>query len=291
MKRAALFTQKAHKKTEGSLFPALLFCLLAYAFLSLGQSVLFLLLSLFLGELAAPLSMLGTAAVFLPVFFYLRFFEKSSLARVYIKKEGCLWRYAFGFFFGIILAAILFSLFLLFDMYELLGVKEGGALSVFLLLLVYIVQGGAEELLCRGLCMSVLCDRLGGTGGAFVSAVAFSLLHIMNPHISLLGLLNIFLFGLLFASLTQRSQSLAPAAAMHTGWNFFLSLCGLQVSGQSAFGARLSLIKKSSFFTGAGFGPEGSPLLSVLLLLALLILAFLPPRASGIKGKGLNPIS
>ncbi len=276
MKLSRLFPQQTRAESEGSISAAFLFCLLSYSFLILGQSLFSLLLVPFLGAIGEPLSLLGTAAAALPILFFVRFFEKRPIAELYIKKEGFFLQYVVGLCLGVLLAAVLFGLLLLFGAYEWGGMEKGGLLGAAVLLPVYAVQGGAEEVLCRGFCMSSLCRRFGGVVAALFSAAFFSLLHIANPAVSAIGILNIFLFGLLFASLTQRSQSLAPAAAMHAGWNFFVSLCGVQVSGNSAFGAQISLIPRIPLWTGGAFGVEGSPLLSILLLLAICVLFFVP---------------
>ncbi len=273
MKLLHLFPASARGKSEAALFVALIFSLLSYLFLSLGQLVSYLLLSAASSPMTEPLSLLGTAAVVFPVFVYMRLLQKRPLSEIYIGKKGGFLQYGLGLFLGILLAAVLVGLLLLFGAYVWGGRTEGEASALPLMLLAYAVQGGAEELLCRGLLMSALCERFGGKSAAFLSAAFFAILHVMNPAVSLLGLLNIFLFGLLFASLTQKTESLALAAAMHAGWNFFISLLGAQVSGNAAIGAQISLVSRAPLWTGGAFGPEASPLLSVLLLLALALLS------------------
>ena len=63
MKLSHLFPASARGKSEAALFVALIFSLLSYLFLSLGQLVSYLLLSAASSPMTEPLSLLGTAAV------------------------------------------------------------------------------------------------------------------------------------------------------------------------------------------------------------------------------------
>ena len=159
----------------------------------------------------------------------------------------------------------------LFGAYAYVGIRTDAFLYLPLLFLGYLVQGSAEELLCRGFLMSALSARFGGVISAGVSALFFSLMHIFNPALSVFGILNIFLFGLFFASLTQKTGSILPACLFHAGWNFFLSLIGVQISGITPVYSLLVLEIKKDFLAGGGFGPEASPVLCILLFMLLCV--------------------
>ena len=249
---------------------AVIAVLLSYLLLSLAPSLLLLLLRSAVPSLAGELALLGTAAVLLPIFGYCRLSMRSAKSTLYLERlrARCV-----GFFFlGAGLMLLLSVLLLALGAYRLEGFDPSALPYAALLLAVYLVQGSAEELLCRGLLMRSVSARFGGTLAALVSAAFFSLMHIFNPSVSFLGLFNIFLFGLVFASVTQKSQSLLGACLLHAGWNFCVQLLGVQVSGSEARHSLVCLSSDMPFLSGGAFGPEASPLLTLLLLLLLLFM-------------------
>jgi membrane protease YdiL (CAAX protease family) len=177
-----------------------------------------------------------------------------------------------GLLFGIGILVLFLAALLLLGVYTYVGMAEGAA-YILPLLAFFLVQGSAEELLCRGGLMPVLSSCFGGTAAAVGSALVFSLMHAMNSGVSFFAFLNIFLFGLFFASVTQRTESVFPACGLHAGWNFAQSLLGLPVSGNASPYALFCFEGRVSLWSGGAFGPEASPILTPLLL-ALLAVTF-----------------
>ncbi len=185
------------------------------------------------------------------------------------KKGKALLGLFIGLLFGAFTLTLLALALVLLGAYAYGGFASVKVMPVLLLFLFYLLQGSLEELLCRGILMPVLSVHLGGGAAAVGSAVFFSLMHIENPGVTPLALLNVFLFGLWFASVAQRSQSLFPVFGLHAGWNFAESIFGLQISGITSPHALLHLESRISWLSGGAFGPEGSPILTVFLLLFL----------------------
>lgn len=265
-----LFPEKPSQNAP-DLAPAGIAVLLSYLLLLLSPSLLLLLLQPIAPSLTGALALLGTAAVLLPIVGYCRLSGQSVKRTLYLEAPRAR---SVGFFFlGVGLMLLLAALLLIFGAYRLVGFDFSALPYAALLLAVYLVQGSAEELLCRGLLMRMLSERFGGTPSALVSAAFFSLMHIFNPSVSFLGLLNIFLFGLVFASITQKSQSLLGACLLHAGWNFCVQLLGVQVSGNEAEHSLVRLSSDMPFLSGGAFGPEASPLLTLLLFIVILFLS------------------
>ncbi|MFN3742715.1 MAG: lysostaphin resistance A-like protein [Anaerolineales bacterium] len=141
----------------------------------------------------------------------------------------------------------------------------------FLFLPAWIVQGAAEEVLIRGWMLPVFSLRHGVKAGIFVSAVSFALLHILNPGLTRLALLNLALFGIFAALYALKEGNLWGICALHAAWNWSLSnLFGLSVSGMESDFSLLSLrIEGEQWLTGGTFGPEGGIVVTFLLLLAI----------------------
>src|SRR5690625_4311145 len=105
-----------------------------------------------------------------------------------------------------------------------------------------------------------------------VSALVFSLVHGGNPNVSLLGLINIALVGLLFAYMFDVTNSLLLPIGYHITWNFFQgAVFGFPVSGIAPYGMyKIDVSNGIDFLTGGTFGLEGGVLATILILLGFI---------------------
>lgn len=134
-----------------------------------------------------------------------------------------------------------------------------------LLLLLFLIQGGVEELVMRGYLYHALRERWRPWVAALGSSTLFALFHLFNPDSSALALVNILLAGMVLAALVERTGSLWSATLAHGVWNFALScLLSLPVSGFRIFHLLNVSATGDQRLTGGGFGPEGSLLLTVM---------------------------
>lgn len=141
-------------------------------------------------------------------------------------------------------------------------------------LLFFIIVGFAEELFFRGYVMQTMRQ----TGNHkwviyIVSALIFSGAHGANPNVSILGLLNIFLVGLLFAYMFDKSNSLWMPIGYHITWNYFQgSVFGFAVSGTEPYGLYdVKLNSSHDFLTGGTFGLEGGLLATLMIIVGFFI--------------------
>jgi membrane protease YdiL (CAAX protease family) len=144
--------------------------------------------------------------------------------------------------------------------------------SWIVLLAAVVAAAFAEEFFFRGYLHALLRERLSLPGSAGVGGGLFSLVHLLNPGVSVTAAVNIFLAGVLLAFLRERSGSLAGPVGCHAGWNLTLGmLYGLPVSGVNLTSLfRLEAFDLPTWMGGGVFGPEGS-LPCTFLLLALLL--------------------
>lgn len=93
-----------------------------------------------------------------------------------------------------------------------------------------------------------------------------------------MGLLNIALFGVFISLYAAREGSLWGVCGWHAAWNWLLGLgFGLEVSGQVVDAKPLivDLTTRTEvpwWITGAAFGPEGSVVVTALLLVGSVVL-------------------
>ena len=206
--------------------------------------------------------------------------HRRSLATMGIEKTGAAKRYGLGFLFGVLLcsAAILLSVVSRASTFD--GLSKNVSYSfLFFFLLGYAVQGAAEEILIHGLLLTSLARGVRWLPAVLISALTFVFLHAANGEVTVLALLNVFLFGTFLGLFTIRTGSVIGAAALHAAWNFTEGqLFGCSVSGfdptQGLFAVTADASRAST--NGGAFGPEGGLAATMVLMLALIAVLFLP---------------
>ncbi|GCF95666.1 abortive infection protein [Enterococcus florum] len=119
--------------------------------------------------------------------------------------------------------------------------------------------GVIEECLCRGFLLHSFI-RWGSLLALVVSSALFSLLHLGNPGISALAILNLFLAGIFMGAAMQAANSIFTAIGVHITWNWVQgAVLGIPVSGTNSLGYFLTESANAQpLFTGGTFGVEGS---------------------------------
>ena len=150
-------------------------------------------------------------------------------------------------------------------------------LNLILILPFWFIQSGTEELLTRGWLFPVVSKHTRIWIGTAVSSLLFAILHLQNPSINWISLLNIALFGLLACLYVLKTDNIWGISAIHAAWNCFQgSFFGLSVSGLSTAYAPMRFENGDvpEFMSGGGFGPEGSLFSSLVMGVYILYLAW-----------------
>jgi hypothetical protein len=108
--------------------------------------------------------------------------------------------------------------------------------------------------------------------GVTVSSLLFGLAHTLNPNVTVLGVLNLSLFGAFLGLLALATGGLWGACAWHALWNWTnSSLFGLSDSGGPLRPALLISVKPggASIITGGAFGPDGGLIETLVLLIGV----------------------
>ncbi|OPZ50075.1 MAG: CAAX amino terminal protease self- immunity [Firmicutes bacterium ADurb.BinA052] len=134
-------------------------------------------------------------------------------------------------------------------------------------LILHSFVGFSEELFCRGYIISALAETWNLRTSAVASSLLFSLLHVLNPNASLLGLVNTLLAGGLFAYMFVRSGNLWMPVGYHVAWNYFEGhVLGFPVSGTQVHGVYTVASSHNEFLAGGAYGPEGGFMVTLVLL-------------------------
>lgn len=179
--------------------------------------------------------------------------------------------FLFGLFLGAASITVIFFLLLGTNNVQMINSLSTPEFSLFtfVFLIIFIFVGFFEEMFFRGYIMRTMASRGNQKWVKYVvSAVIFSLVHITNPNVSFIGLINILLVGVLFAYMFDKTNSLWLPIGYHITWNYFQgSVFGFPVSGITPHGIyKIDVSAGSPLLTGGAFGLEGGLLATLVIL-------------------------
>ena len=187
------------------------------------------------------------------------------------------------FLFGLILGALSITLIFIIlygtGQVTLLNSFSDPQISTytFTFLIMFILVAFFEELFFRGYVMRIMESRGNQKWLIYVvSALLFSIAHGMNPNVSLFGLINIALIGILFAYMFDVTKSLMLPIGYHITWNFFQgNVFEFPVSGASLYGMYdIDTSSGNVLLTGGEFGLEGGILATLMIALGFVATHF-----------------
>lgn len=232
------------------------------------------------------ITLVSFAFISLLVFIRVKFIEKRSFSSIGFNKNNWFKKYFLGFVIGLgMMCVVVFILFIFgFVSVESNPTQPIGisALSGVLIILVgWIIQGGTEEIVTRGWLMNVLGARYNIGIGLFISSTLFGLLHLTNPNVSFIAVINIILIGVFYGLYVIKTNDLWAVCGMHSAWNFAQgNLFGFEVSGINVEISSLIDLKLvgNDLVSGGIFGPEAGIASTVVLLISIGILIYLDKK-------------
>lgn len=152
------------------------------------------------------------------------------------------------------------------------GPRQFGSLLLDLAIL--LVASLAEEVAFRGYPFQRLIEAMGPTMATLVLSGVFAVVHAGNPDSSGGSILVTVLAGWLLALAYLRTRALWLPWGLHFAWNASMGiLFGLPVSGLRMFSSVVSSNPHGPLWlTGDGYGPEGSAVAAVVLLVSMVVL-------------------
>lgn len=205
------------------------------------------------------------------VFLWVKFIEKRPFSSLGFFKEGWLKELGRGFLIG----TVQFSLIVVLLLVTGTGSLKFGQVNlqslIFVLAIIpfWILQGGTEELVTRGWLFPAVSAKSNIFIGILISSALFGALHLFNPGVTVLSIVNIILDGIFACFLMLKYDNMWVLAGMHGAWNFVQgNIYGIQVSGQGASTSILNYSSQSSvdLLSGGAFGAEGSIFASIVLI-------------------------
>jgi membrane protease YdiL (CAAX protease family) len=239
------------------------------------------------GLIQAAQLVFSFAPTFLLLWAWVALFEGRPLWTLGLEAGGALRKYLRGMAFGL---AMFGGAVLLMSLLGYATIEEGGdprlqgfgALGgILLVYLGWTVQGPAEEIIWRGWALQEVGAKYGTWIGILVSSAGFALAHSLNPNLSPISVLNLFLIGIFLALYALFEGSLWGVFAWHAVWNWAQgNVFGYQVSGLIFGGGALVDLQEAGpdAITGGPFGPEGGLAVTVVILASILVVLVLARR-------------
>ena len=212
---------------------------------------------------------------------YCRFIERRSLNSMGFVKKGCAVKYLIGLGMGFLMFSATLLISFAFGAAKYVGTDLNNGTFFALMCFGWLIQGAEEEILCRGFFMPSLSEKLPLWAAVLISSVFFSLMHILNAGFNFIVLINLTLTGIMFALLAIRFDSLFVCCAAHSIWNLVQgNFYGLPVSGMDAGASvfRFELSENMELWTGGTFGLEGSLSETIVMVIVIAALAFIPKK-------------
>lgn len=233
--------------------------------------------------LSLLITLFSFAFISLLIFFRVKVIEKRSLSSIGFNKNNWLKKYSLGFLIGLVMMSIIVLILLSFgyitvekNPIQLVGISAIS--SILVILFGWIIQGATEEIVTRGWLLNVLSTKYNIGVGLLISSTLFGLMHLTNPNVNYIAVINIILVGLFYGLYVIKTNDLWAVCGMHSAWNFAQgNIFGFEVSGLDvSVGSLIDLnLVGNNVITGGAFGPEAGIISTFILLVSIGILLFI----------------
>jgi len=162
---------------------------------------------------------------------------------------------------------------------------ENALASLALGFLVFGVAAAFEEALFRGYIFQTLARSGLAWLAILLTAVFFGTVHLGNPSSSVVSTLNTILAGVWLGIAYLKTRDLWFVWGIHLAWNWVQgSVFGIEVSGLRNLGGPSLMTEIDAgptWLTGANYGIEGGIACTIAIVLAIVLVYFLPIRPVG----------
>jgi Predicted metal-dependent membrane protease len=222
------------------------------------------------------LMLFSNAGIILVTLLFCKLIQKRKVTTVGFQKPDMWKEYltGMGIGFGIFTAAVLLCV--ITGSLKIQGMAPSFSIGIFVLFLLgYLVQGMAEEVLCRGYFLVSVSRRYPLAVGIIANAVLFAALHLLNNGITVLAFINLVLFGVFASVYFVKRGNIWGVGALHSIWNLAQgNVYGIRVSGIQTSCSVLSseMVAGRELINGGDFGLEGGLAVTIVLVVGTLVL-------------------
>lgn len=222
------------------------------------------------------LALFSTVAMLLIAILFCRGFQKRSMAAIGFTKGNVIKEYLMGAGAGFLFITAATVIGVATGAMRFEGISETFApLTILLFLFGFLIQGMAEEVLCRGYLMVSVARRYPLIAAVLINSLVFAMLHGANAGLSPLALINLALFGIFASVCFIKRGNIWGIGAFHSIWNFAQgNIYGIQVSGMPATTSVFAMTSNEGMdiLNGGAFGLEGSIAVTIVYAAGILFL-------------------
>lgn len=218
----------------------------------------------------------GLFVSFSCIFSYILFFKKYEKRTITeFSTKGLAQNISIGALIGFVLQSLTILVIYLNGSYSVVNINPVSFILIPFTIMFTVAI--IEEILVRGIIFRIVEEKLGSYISLTISSVLFGVLHLANPHGTLISGICITTAGFLFGAIFMYSRNLWMPIALHFAWNFTQSgIFGAITSGNEKTSSLLEAkIQGAEFITGGEFGPEGSIQAIIFCAAATIILLVL----------------
>ncbi|UJH66959.1 CPBP family intramembrane glutamic endopeptidase [Allomuricauda sp. SCSIO 65647] len=219
------------------------------------------------------LAFLGAIGTFLVLFIFMKYVDRRPFIDVGFRNQNIYSSIFVGLLLGFFALASGLLISIEFEQLQITQIDFSSS-KILQSIVLFLIIAITEETLFRGYVLRNLTWSFGPYIGLIVSAILFALMHGFNPNINLIGLLNLFLAGLLLGLSYLFNKNLWLPISLHFSWNFFQSLFGYNVSGQNSYSLIEFKVIEANLVNGGDFGFEGSIFATVIQILLIALIYF-----------------
>ena len=223
------------------------------------------------------LALCASAGILAAAIFYCKLVEKRKAYSMGFSKKSCVFYYLAGLGLGVFMIGLVYAISFFLGIVRIdVSFQEGTEVSViFLFFFGYLIEGMAEEALCRGFLLVSLTKRYTVFFSLVLSSVFFAFFRGLNSELSVLSYINLMLFGCFMGLLFLRFENIWLVGAFHGIWNFIqMNILGSRGGNADAPYSlfSVSLAEGQEMVHGGVNGMEGGLTVTLVLLLGIGIL-------------------
>lgn len=221
----------------------------------------------------------------LAVAIWVRLVERRPVSGLGFGGGRALRRFSVGFAVGAVSMTLTAALILLSGQGRLVPATETATVLgraalplVAAVLIGWFVQSCAEEVYLQGWLLPKAASTFGLPIGVGLSSLVFFLMHTGNDGMTALARTNLLLYGTFAAIYALYEGSVLGIWGYHFAWNLTqANVFGLSVSGTAPHSASIVQIHTDpqGWLVGGGFGPEGGPITTAVLVASITVLVLL----------------
>ena len=206
---------------------------------------------------------------------YWKLIEKKPLAAMGLSKR--IGTYFIGVTVSVFLLVMSVIIIVLTGNIKYQGILENADILMIILLTGgFIIQGAAEEILCRGIVLHALKEKTSLLTAMIVSTILFILPHWSSLFAGemiygVIGIINLILISVIFSLFTICFKSIWAACGLHSFWNAILyGVLGLNLSGSEETVTAIFNMQSvgNNIWNGSLYGIEASVATTIVLAFA-----------------------